>query len=212
MSNRRVPALAMASEATSARAEACMAGVSFCAHRQQIENKYGRPLLLRAVERLEPEQQEQVMGVLSVGWVPISTQQALYEALALETGDCAEELHMEMVRRSVEHNMRTLWRLLLRLTSDEALILRGPLLFKKGYRQGTMVAEKIAAGRGRLTVSEWPNMPAISLRGLRVGIETILKLAGRRDVRVKIEPTADGARLEVSFDTTAHLPHLTRSE
>src|SRR5687768_14953130 len=106
MSNRRVPALAIASEASFPRGEACMAGASFCAHRQQIENKYGRPLLLRAVERLEPEQQEQVMGALAVGWVPISAQQALYEALALETGHSAEELHMEMVRRSVEHNMR----------------------------------------------------------------------------------------------------------
>ena len=188
-----------APEAALPHAEACVSGTAFCAQRDEIEKEYGRPVLLRAVERLEPAQREHVMGALAVSWVPISTQQALYEALAVETGDCAEELHMEMVRRSMERNLRTLWRLLLRLTSDEAVISRAPVLFKKGYRQGTLEVEKIAEGRARLRVSGWPNMPAIALRGLCVGIETILMLVGRRDVRVKSEASAGGARLEVSW-------------
>ena len=183
----------------SLRPEVHVSGTSFCAHRDEIEKEFGRPLLLRAVERLEPAQREQVLGALQVSWVLISTQQALYEALALETGHTAEQLHVVMVRRSTERTVRTLWRVLLRITSDEALISRAPVLFKKSYRQGNLDAHQLAPGRVQLTVTGWPRMPAISLRGLRVGMETILILAGRRDVRVKSEASADGARLEATW-------------
>ena len=186
-------------KAPSPQPDACVSGTTFCAHRDEIESEHGRPALLRAVARLQPAQREHVMSALPVSWVLVSTQQALYEALALETGRPAEQLHVEMVRRSTERTVRTLWRVLLRLTSDDALVSRAPVLFKKSYRQGAMDAEQLAPGRVRLTVSGWPNMPAISLRGLRVGIETILILAGRRDVRVKSEASADGARLDASW-------------
>ena len=182
------------------RPEGHVTGTSFCAHRDEIEAVYGKDVLQRAVGHLEHAQRHHVMDALPVSLVPISTQQALYEALAAETGARAEQLHVEIVRRSTERVVRTIWRVLLRFTSDEALVSRAPILFRKSFCQGKLVAEKIAPGRARLRVSEWPGMPAFSLRGLRVGIETILTLAGRQDARVRCEATADGATLEANWN------------
>jgi hypothetical protein len=136
-----------------------------------------------------------------VSSVPVATQQALYDALALEVGVPADQLHVEMVRRSTARVVRTVWRLLLRFTSDEALVSRAPILFRKSFCQGKLEVTQLVPGRAQLTVSEWPRMPAFSQRGLRIGIATILALAGRKDVRVRCAATAGGAELEASWSS-----------
>ena len=55
------------------------------------------------------------------------------------------------------------------------------------------------AGRAELALSDWPGVPEIAQRGLRVGVETVLRVAGRQNVRVTSEARPDGALFHASW-------------
>jgi hypothetical protein len=89
--------------------------------------------------------------------------------------------------------MKTVWRALLRLTTDNALITRTPVIFSRSYNRGRLTASIPVPGRGEITLDEWPDAPEWPLRATRIGVETVLRLAGRKDVRVVAERRPQGA-------------------
>jgi hypothetical protein len=178
---------------------ACVSGSLIRQQRDVMQARYGKGAVARALERLTADDRERIDGALPIDWIPIKIQQAFYSALAVETGKPIEEIHGDIARESTKRNIRTLWKVLLRFTSDAALIARAPIFFSKSYNRGMLDATLEAPGSVRISLRGWPDVPDFSLRGLRIGIETILREAGRREVRVTCERGRDGAELRVSW-------------
>jgi hypothetical protein len=176
--------------------DAKVSGAVIQQHRSVIADRYGAAVLGRTLGRMPRAAAEQIESAISVGWVSISAQEALYDALSSEVGRPVPELHAEVARLSTGRNLRTLWRLLLRVTTDQALVARAPILFARSYAQGTLSARMLDDGHAELVLSSWPRVPEFTLRGVCLGVETVLRAAGRRDPRVTAERTAHGARFD----------------
>lgn len=153
----------------------------------------GADTLLRGVERAPPVERAAVEGALPGVWVPIVSVERTFASIAEAAGRDLPGLHLELARISVERALKTFWRMLLRLTSDEALISRTPVIFGKSYNRGRLVPSIVSPGRGEVRLLDWPEAPEWPLRGTRVGVETVLRVAGRKDVRVDGQRTPTGA-------------------
>ena len=89
--------------------------------------------------------------------------------------------------------MRSVWRILLRLTSDESLVARVPVFYPKSWNRGRLVARLVGPGKAESRLDGWPNVPEYTVRGVRIAFETTLRLAGRKDIESSVERHADGA-------------------
>jgi hypothetical protein len=132
-------------------------------------------------------------------WVPIDTVERGFAAVARGVGRDLPSLHVELARMSVERALKTFWRLLLRLTSDEALVSRTPVIFGKAYNRGRLVPSIPVPGRGEIELVDWPHMPDWPIRGTRAGIEAVLRAAGRKGVVVEGRRTPTGAMYTVTW-------------
>ena len=108
----------------------------------------GADTLLRGVERAPPVERAAVEGALPGVWVPIVSVERTFASIAEAAGRELPGLHLELARISVERALKTFWRMLLRLTSDEALISRTPVIFGKSYNRGRLVPSIVSPGRG----------------------------------------------------------------
>jgi len=169
-----------------------MAGTIVLEHRRLLQERLGPQKLARVLAKLPADVRDEYLGLTSLGWARVSTAEAVFRAAADELGRDVAELHEEVSRASVERTLRTVWRLLLRFTSDEALVLRTPRIYARSFQRGALLPAIVAPGRAEIRVDGWPDMPEFSTRGLRIGIETVLVLAGRRGVRVDAERRPDG--------------------
>lgn len=134
-----------------------------------------------------------VESALPGHWVPLEAAELTFGALARSVNRDLPSLHTELARLSVERALKTFWRLLLRFTTDEALVSRTPLIFGKSYNRGTLVAKVTRPGRGEIRLLDWPDVPDWPIRGSAVGIETALRAAGRKEVRVEGQRSSTGA-------------------
>jgi hypothetical protein len=108
--------------------------------------------------------------------------------------------HEEIVRGLIGENYRTIWRALLSLTSDEALVSRASSMAHRVYDRGVVAAKMLSPGRCEMLITEWPAMPDRALHGFRVAIHAILELSRRRGVTVACMRTPDGARFDMRWD------------
>ena len=152
----------------------------------------GPEALSRAMATLPSLDRQALEEASPLNYLPIATAEALFTTVAREVGRDMEGLHEQVSRTSLEQNLKTIWRLLLRFTSDEALIARTPVMFGKAFPQGAMRPRIISPGRAEIRIEQWPNMPDYAIRGTRVAVETVLRLAGRMSVKVSTQRSADG--------------------
>jgi hypothetical protein len=130
---------------------------------------------------------------MPIGWMPIADMESVFAEMAAEMRRSVSDLHTEVARLSIERTFRALWRVLLRFTTDEALMSRTPAIFARSYNRGKLESSFPAKGRAVAKLRDWRNAPEWPLRATRIGIETVLVIAGRKDVRVKCTRTDDGA-------------------
>jgi hypothetical protein len=167
--------------------------------RAVVTELLGEPAVRAALARVPPDARRDFEGVTSIGWIPIASLEAVFGELARGQGQTIAELHENVARISVERTLRTVWRVLLRLTTDAALISRTPVLFARAYNRGKLEARIPTPGRAEVTLSEWPNTPEWTLRATRIGIETVLRVAGRKNVRTVSERRPQGAAFAVTW-------------
>jgi hypothetical protein len=161
-------------------------------HRKILATVVGAAPLERAIASLSESDRVALEEVTVLTFVPISTAEALFAAAGREVGRDVPSLHEQVSRTSLEQNLKTIWRLLLRFTSDEALIARTPVIFSKAFPQGLIRPRIVSPGRAEIRVEQWPDMPEYAVRGTRVAVETVLRIAGRSSVRMSSERTVDG--------------------
>ena len=154
----------------------------------------GSEVVERALGRIPADARTRYETATAIEWMPIEVMETAFSAIAAEMGTDVASLHERVATVSVERTFRTVWRVLLRLTTDKALVSRTPGVFARSYNRGRLVADIPRSGFGEITLLDWPRAPAWPVRATRIGIATVLRLAGRSDVRVDAATTATGAR------------------
>jgi hypothetical protein len=169
-----------------------MSGALVLEHRRILIELAGPGRFEKVLTRLAPDVRREYDEISALSWPRVSTAEAIVYATAAELGRDPIELHEQIARAGVERTLNGLWRLLLRFTTDEALVARTPRIYARALNRGELRPRVIGPGRAEIEVHDWPDIPEFSLRGLRVAIETVLRLAGREDVQVIAERSARG--------------------
>lgn len=177
-----------------------MSGVIVGEHLQVLSERYGAAVVAAVRTQLGPDLNAELEAVLPVDWVRISTFEAFYAAMARRTGRDVADLHAQTGRVCVERAFKSVWRLLLRFTTDQALVARTPLLHSKAFNMGTLSSRLIAPGKAEIELTEWPNAPEFVRRGLKIGIGTVLELSGRRNAVIADERKRDGVLYRVTWN------------
>ncbi len=146
-----------------------------------------------AVASLTPEERAAYLDSSVLSWVPVALIDAAMEKIARAGRVTAEELVIHVTRVSQEEMLHTIYRILMRVTTDEALIGRTNTFYSKVYDTGRLTSEFPAPGRANVTLHEWPGITPLQLVGLGAGIEATLRCAGRKEARVHGKRTPDGA-------------------
>lgn len=160
---------------------------------QVMEQLVGAERMSSALAALPDEVQAEIRTLMRVSWCSVESANALLEAVAAEAGRTPSAFQADVVRTGVERTFRSIWRIILRFTGDEALVRRTPLIYSKTYDSGQMDSRIARPGRAELELTGWLSPPQLDLEGLAVGIETVLRVAGRADARVAFDRRRDGA-------------------
>lgn len=159
----------------------------------------GAEVLRESLASLPESQRSELEEVLPIAWVRLSSYNALLVEVARRTGRELLVMDAEAMRRGTERTFSTLWRVLLRFTTDHALIARTPTLYAKGFDTGTLTASVPERGRAVLELTGFPTITDVDLQGVRITIETVLRLAGRREVRGSHQRTPTGGVFTLTF-------------
>ena len=179
--------------------EPTITGTLVSTHIELLSVRYGAAEVARCIDGLPDDFRKEMQGVIAGGWVPVRAYDAFYLAFADGVGTDVAELHTDMSRQSVERTFKTIWRLLLRLTSDAALVSRTPVLYSRAYTKGKLKTVSFTPGVAEIELEGWPNPPDIVLRGTRIAIETVLRLSGRNGVKITAERAPDGAKMHATW-------------
>lgn len=182
------------SVAPKAAAEPSAAGATIQTLRRVLEDMVGVNVMASALKKLPAKVREEFDPVTPMSWVPLTSTIAAVECIAAEAKRHPDELMDEAVRRAAEQMFRTSWRLLLRFTTDAALIARTPVMYSKWRNVGMLESNLLGPGRSEILLRGWPGVSERNVRTLGVSIETVLRLAGRRAVRIEWTRSSDGAR------------------
>jgi hypothetical protein len=176
-----------------------MSGALACALRDAALEVVGKERIAEALARIPDDVRAHYQFATPIGWVPIADMESVFSEIAREAKKSISELHTEVARVSLEKTFRVMWRVLLRFTTDEALISRTPAIFARSYNRGRLESTFPGKRQARAVLREWPSAPEWPLRATRIGIETVLTLAGRTDARVKYTRTDDGAEYTATW-------------
>jgi hypothetical protein len=167
--------------------------------RWALERTLGPEVVERALASLPEPIRSEYAEASPLEWVPYATVVSAHEAIAREGNTTMEAMLELAVPLAVERAFKTVWRILLRFTSDDSLISRTPLLYSKTRSKGRMTARRISPGLAVAEIEGWSGMPPRDVRAIALSIETTLRLCGRENVTCSAEPTANGARYEIRW-------------
>lgn len=176
-----------------------MSGALVRQHVLELTRAHGREPIDKALAAIPIDAREEIEHAHTSSWARVASFHVFYEALAVETGRPAGELHAIASRVAVERTFLLLWRILLRFTSDASLMARSPAMHARSFDTGTMSAMMVQRGVAQLKLRGWPAIPEFSVRGIRIGIETLLRLSGRHEPSVVSTTVPDGADFRASW-------------
>lgn len=176
-----------------------LAGMTVINLRKAFEELVGSDTVVRALQRVAPKAREDYEAASPLSWVLNESVSRVHEAIAAEAGADVDELVLAAVEIGIDRLFKTVWRIFLRFTSDDALIQRTPLLYSRSRSMGEMTSKMLRPGFAEVTISGWPNMPDRDIAVMRLVIERFLALAGRERVSVTAERTPIGARYKAQW-------------
>jgi hypothetical protein len=171
----------------------CVNAANVVLTRRAHEQLVGTELVTSALASLPRETVEAYTRSTIVGWVPVNVIDDVTIAICrATTAWTPERLQAESSRHSVEALLRGLWKVMLRFTSDDALIARTPLLYSRTFDTGRLESSFPRPGHADVVQSGWPTISDLQVIGLSAGIETVLRCADRAHPRVTSKRTPTG--------------------
>lgn len=158
-----------------------------------FRQEVGDAVVDQARASLTDRERDELESAVPAAWIPVTTIDTFYREIARQAGRDLESFYVSVVKRGISQTLRSVWKALLRLTTDRALISRTPIIYARGHSVGKIVSEITAPGRATVVLTGWPDMPHLRRLGVGAGIEAVLEMAGRKDVSVTFEETDDGA-------------------
>jgi hypothetical protein len=186
--------------------EPAISGTIVRHNRLAMESMLGAEHVIRALARIPEDERVRFTHCTALDWVPADLCVRCFEAVADDIDWPAERLVTTVSRVGAEMTVHRIWKLLLRFTSDEALIKRTPIMYGKTYNTGQLSTEFPFPGRAILRLTDWPNVHALHVVGLGAGIVRVLELAGRTDVRLTVDHLASGAVYNVRLGAETRPP------
>jgi hypothetical protein len=174
-------------------------GISVLDLRAALEEICGAEVVKAALSSLPAETRSEFVEITAISWVPLTTITRVVDAVAAAAHKNPERLIDEAVRRAVERTFKTVWRVMLRFTTDAALIARTPVVYSLSRNIGRLTARMVAPGKAEVTLNDWPGVSPRHVRTLGISIVTVVTLAGRKEVSVTSTPTSDGAVFHLSW-------------
>jgi len=178
-----------------------VAGIAVLDLMRALEEIVSTEVFLRAREALPPGVREDLDAVSAVSWVPNDTLNSVIDEIARAASLDPEAMLDQAIRSASQRTFRTVWRMFLRVTSDEALIKRAPVVYGRSRNVGQLSARIDTPGVAEVLLTEWPDISDRTLRSIGVGIQSVLEIAGRRDVRMSYIRTPSGGRYELRWRT-----------
>lgn len=179
--------------------DGALSGSFVMRHREILRQRLGPEAFARILEALEPAAREAILTARAESWVAVADVDALYVQIGRALDRDPVGLHVEVATEVAEQMVRTVWRILLGLSSDTSLISRATVFYARAYNRGTLTAKLLGRGRAEALLVGWPNAPEITVRGVRISLDSVLRLAGRKAIEVVAERHADGARWDMSW-------------
>ena len=177
----------------------CTSGIAVLDVLHALATIVGSETVERAKAQLPLSLQAELETVTAVTWLPNTTLGALVDEVASCAGREPEALIDQAVRTAVDRTFKSVWRMFLRVTSDDALIKRTPMIYQRSRNTGQLNARVIEPGHAELLLTDWPSVSERHLRTIGVSIQRIVELAGRHDVRLTIQRTAEGGRYQLRW-------------
>ena len=165
--------------------------------RWALEALCGAERVREALDALPSEVREPFLAAPAEPWVPLRVTTAVVDEVAARVGENPEALVDRAIARATERSLGTVLRVLLRFTSNRALLERIPSIYRRTRNVGEVRILRIEEGSGEIEIVGWPDMPARHARLVAVNTETLLRCIGREDPRVHYKRTPDGARYQI---------------
>ncbi len=166
---------------------------------RSYEELVGAETVANGLATISPAAQGALEHINPLDWIPNTVVAEIVEAMGRAASMDCETLLDRAVRLAVRRTFRSVWRVLLRFTSDDALISRTPMIWSKSRNTGKLESRRVAPGHGVVLLTGWPEVTDRHARTLGVSLETVLTVAGRRDVRWTWERTRSGASFDIRW-------------
>jgi hypothetical protein len=164
-----------------------------------MEKLVGADVVRQALARLPDEVRREYEALTPLSWFPALWFNDVVAAVAAEVRMDVLVFHAEVLRRSAELTILKIWGIFMRLTSDQALVSRTPVLYSRSYTQGELTTRILGPGCAEVTLRGWPHVPEIQIQALKVFIGTVLKVAGRKSPTVTAERRPTGAAFHATW-------------
>jgi hypothetical protein len=155
-------------------------GAVLLEQRKVLRELAGDDVLARVIAQLPEDRRAEYEGLTLLSWCRHSTATNVIGGVGQALGKRPEVFQAEVVRAGVERLFGGMWKVLIRFSSDEALIKRSALLYSKACDRGRLSAEPLGPGHVKLVLSEWPDVPDMAVIALVAGIESVLEVVGRK--------------------------------
>lgn len=153
----------------------------------------------QAFASLSRAQQDVLESAVPAAWIPVSVVDVFYEAIARCAGRHLESFFPEVVRLGITQALRSVWMVLMRLTTDRALLSRSPIIYGRGHSVGKIEPTILGPGKATVVLSGWPGVPELRRLGVAAGVQAVMDVAGRKNVTVRYDATDDGAIYHVRW-------------
>jgi hypothetical protein len=179
--------------------EPCIVGTTVLETRKVFVEMVGAAMLAAAVAKLPEADRRLYSEALAVSWIPTRIVDQLTIEISRLDGRSPENLAIASARLSVERSLRTVWRMLLRVTTDEMLVTRTPTIFGRSYNCGLLVSKISRPGVADVTLRQWSEVSDLQIVAIGAGIEAALRVAGRQNLRSNWKRSLDGAHWAITW-------------
>jgi len=177
-----------------------VSGALITKEREVLEEMVGEETVQAALRSLPPPIRDEYESVTPLTKIPTDTMERVYRAVADEAKVDVFRMHRDVVRLGVQQALKSIWRVLLRFTGDEALVRRTPLFFNRAMSKGRLEAKMVGLGKAEIRLTAWARVSELQINGIAAAIEAVLTSAGRQAVRVESHRTLDGACLIATWE------------